>query len=320
MRNRNLKKHFKKNTKIYWPLMKDDFDRSFIGVDSFSNLMFLNLFKQAAFRVPKQMKTVYLQENQGWESAFLHYWRKGDHENKILGYPHATVAFWTLMYFNDPRLIYNRGKCHYQIPDSVAVSGNSIKNMYINGQYPENLLTKVESLRFLHLENVSNASFKNNSLKPKLLILGDYEYQNTYKQLKLLIGALAISDIEIDILMKPHPSCPILKEEFPEINMQISNKNISTLLEACSIVYTGNATSASVDAYLSGKKVISVLSPKTPNLSPLRGNSDVVFITSEIELAEALRNMKNLDSGKMNHRDFFFINSDLPLWKKLLST
>ena len=61
------------------------------------------------------------------------------------------------MYFNDPRAYKKLGKCDYEMPDTIAVSGNSIKEIYIQGGYPKNQLSEVESLRFLHLDDTSKS-------------------------------------------------------------------------------------------------------------------------------------------------------------------
>ena len=47
--------------------------------------------------LPRQKLGVYVQENQPWEVALLHFWRQFGH-GQIIGVPHSTIRFWDLRY------------------------------------------------------------------------------------------------------------------------------------------------------------------------------------------------------------------------------
>ena len=51
-----------------------------------------------------------------------------------------------------------------------------------------------------------------------------------------------------------------------------------------------------MDAYYAGKSVITVLDPKGVNMSPLRDNEDVLFVSTPGELASVLNNMNKLNN------------------------
>jgi surface carbohydrate biosynthesis protein (TIGR04326 family) len=55
------------------------------------------------------------------------------------------------------------------------------------------------------------------------------------------------------------------------------------------------------------------------NLSPLRGQSDVRFVSTPEELAEALQMGKQHTVNRPDRNDFFFLDPELPRWRKLLS-
>ena len=73
------------------------------------NLLWIELFDQALRDAPRQDKGFYLCENQGWERAFIHAWRKHGH-GELIAVPHATVRFWDLRYFADPRTVRSFGR------------------------------------------------------------------------------------------------------------------------------------------------------------------------------------------------------------------
>ena len=110
------------------------------------------MFESAISNLKQQDKGVYLQENQGWEFAFIHVWKK--YFNKqIIGFPHSSVRYWDLRYFYDSRSYDNESNCDLPVPDKIACNGEYVKKMYFMSDFPKKNLIKVESLRYLYLLN-----------------------------------------------------------------------------------------------------------------------------------------------------------------------
>ena len=82
------------------------------------------------------------------------------------------------------------------------------------------------------------------------------------------------------------------------------------------IAYSTNLTSAAVEAYITGLQVVVMLNETELNYSPLRGQPDVLFVSSPEELAEALQS--SLQKPVSN--DFFFLDPELSSWSNLLAT
>ena len=101
--------------------------------------------------------------------------------------------------------------------------------------------------------------------------MGDYLKSNTNYQLKLLNDLPEEILNKLQIIFKPHPACNIDKEWFPNIKMQINSDNIANLISESDIAYCSSSTSAAVDAYSYGKRVIVAYDPTMLNFSPLRG-------------------------------------------------
>ncbi len=93
--------------------------------------------------------------------------------------------------------------------------------------------------------------------------------------MRILEEAFQFFSINVSIIVKPHPNCPIIAEDYPNLSMKISMNSIPTLLKDCDVAYTSNVTSAAIDAYYSNIPVISVLEPGNLNMSPLRGLPNV---------------------------------------------
>lgn len=299
-------------------LFEEDWKRSFFGVNAISNLLSFNLFERAFLSLPVQNNGVYLQENMGWEFGMIHAWRAANNEN-LVGFPHATVRFWDLRYFFDPRT-YFRDSARSPMPDFVAVSGDLVKNAYLEGGYPAENLIEVEALRYLHLEKIDNKGLVPHSSfrKPRqILVLGDYLFSNTSKQLNLL---QEISDKlkNIELTIKPHPVCHIDVGDFPKLKFKITNAPLSDLLERFDIAYTSSVTSSAVDAYSAGLQVISFLDPTTLNLSPLRGVAGVRFVSSAEMLRDALFTVPSRKSSIHDRVNYFNIDSSLPRWQALI--
>jgi surface carbohydrate biosynthesis protein (TIGR04326 family) len=302
-----------------WPLFKKDWDRSFFGIDAIRNLLMVNLFENAFSALPVQKIGIYLQENQEWEFAMIYAWRASSHK-KLIGFPHSTVRYWDLRYFYDPRSYFDS---HLSLPrpDHVAISGVLAQKAYEEGMYRLEELIEVEALRYLYLDrNMSKKKYPRLSEeRVQILVLGDYLFSDTVHQMNLLQEVTSeITNIELTV--KPHPACPIHASHFPRLNFKVTTQRLSDLVELFDVAYVSGLTSAAVDAYNSGLKVITVLNPRALNLSPLRGLSGVRFISTSLELRKALLD-DHIDIDKFDERACGFnTDSSLPKWMSLISS
>lgn len=302
---------------LLWPLFKKDWERSFVGMDAIRNLLTLKLYEEALSCLPKQSSGVYLQENQGWEFGMIHAWRANSH-GSLTGFPHSTVRYWDLRHFFDLRS-YRKKHLSIPLPDYQAVTGNEIKNTYLAGGYPCDALVEVEALRFLYLDGIGGKQIRErpSSQKLQLLVLGEYSSKNTSLQMNFLQKITGeLSNVELTV--KPHPACPINPADYPELEFKVSNQPLSDLFELFDIAYTSCLTSAAVDAYCAGLRVISVLDPTALNLSPLRGVKGVRFVSSAEELKEAVFLVSGQSDSVDERVDYFNVDSSLPQWRALI--
>ena len=305
-----------------WPLIRSDFHDSLLGQQSLINLLYLNLFESAMLQVQTQKIGFYLQENQGWEFGFIHAWNSKGHGNSLIGILHSTVRYWDLRYFFSQESYKRKDQCDLPLPTYVGVNGTAAKKMYLSGRYPKNRLIEIEALRYLYLKDMTNYRnylVTNREETKTVLILGDYLKENTIKLMKLLSVSAQFIDKSIKYIIKPHPLCPIYKEDYPELHMVVSSDPIHVLIEQCSLAYTSSITSAAVDAYCAGKHIVTILNPGALNLSPLKGYEGVTFVINSEELVQAINSVTLQKQTDNQGKDFFYIDKNLPRWKKMLS-
>jgi surface carbohydrate biosynthesis protein (TIGR04326 family) len=103
------------------------------------------------------------------------------------------------------------------------------------------------------------------------------------------------------------------------VSARETDRALHELLSDHDIVIAGNSTSAAVDAFIAGLPVIVGLQGAHLNLSPLRGRSGVAFVSSGRELVDALLAAPAADRANADREQFFFLDSELPRWERLLS-
>jgi len=313
--------HQKKDHDIeFWPFLSDELRQSLVGKIAVTNILYFHLFKSALKSLPKQELGVYLQENQSWEMGMIHLWKSSGH-GKLIGHTHSTLRYWDLRYFYFRNAYYNKGIEALPMPDKVAVNGIIALNILKEHGYPVSDLVKVEALRYLYLDAINTNNFeplKSSNEHINLLVLGDYSKQHTHFQMLLLESIAAKIPKNVAITIKPHPACPINIADYPGMKADVSTDLISNLLKKCELVFTSMSTSAAVDAYCFGKRVISAHNPKNLNQSPLRNNDEVFFVSNSDELLSKINKILTEGFACNSYQDFFYTDIRLPRWRKVL--
>lgn len=299
-----------------WPLFEHDWHDSLRGSTAMTNCLFLNLLEQVLGSLPTQTCGLYLQENIGWEAAFVHCWKAAGH-GRLVGVPHSTLRFWDLRYFSDPRSYERSGRNDMPLPDLVALNGPAALEVLRSSGFPAERIVEVEALRYLHLADLRVAANEAPVAAPlRVLCLGDYVVKTTQQQMQWLVAAAAELPADTQYVVKPHPACPIDPQDYPSLKMQLTNLPLNELFAGCDVAYTSNMTSAAVDAYCAGIPVVSVLDGEAFNISPLRGVGEVRYVTHARELATALRSARA--TGAELGGGYFFLDRRLPRWRRLL--
>lgn len=302
-----------------WPLMREDWVASLRGPAAITSLLSIELFDEALRDMPRQKKGLYLCENQGWERALIHAWRKHGH-GCLIAVAHSTVRFWDMRYFFDSRTIRSRDPYLLPQPDLVALNGKAAVDAFLDAGYPQDAIVECEALRYEYLgKNESWTSLQPVGIRRKVLVLGDVMAVATTRLLKLLEASVACNPDAMVYVVKPHPNCPVREEEYPTLKLEVVNDPLATIVRDCDIAYASNSTSAAVDAYLAGLSVVVMLDDAELNFSPLRGQPGVHFVSTPEQLAEALRTLFHKSVARPDSKKFFTLDPDLPRWSRLLA-
>ena len=303
-----------------WPVIREDWKSSVIGPTAVANCLWIALFDSALRDLPRQGTGLYLCENQPWERALLHAWRKYGH-GEIIAVQHATVPFWHLYYFDDPRCMDRRQNCPMPLPDQLAANGPFAMQAFINAGYPAERLVEVEALRYMGLQSTGESAAPTEAAvrRPvEVLILGDLMPTSTHHLLRLVEQAAKVLRNEPKFTFKAHPGLSVNLARYPGITANETREALGTIFGSYDVAVTANSTSASVDAYLAGLHVIVALDGGGLNLSPFRGLPAIRFVTTGDELAAALDMADQRGARDRERQDFFFLDSGLPRWKRLL--
>ncbi len=305
----------------FWPLFKNEWLNSLRGYEAMINCIRFHRLEFVLRRLPKQRHGFYLIENQPWEMALIHLWRKYDH-SQLVGVAHSTVRFWDLRLMSDPRRFLDISKNTMPRPNLVAVNGPLAHSSLVDAGYPENELVDVEALMYQHLEKTptdNREKSSNSSEQITILVATDFLESATQTQMKLLNDLLQTTESRnLRVLLKPHWS-QTFKDLHPRIEVVSGKEDLATYFSQCDVLYCSAITSAVIDGVCAGVPVIQCLDPQSFNLSPLRGRVEVQVVRTTEELRSALNNLGSTPPI-IKPNTLFNLDPQLPKWKALIAT
>jgi surface carbohydrate biosynthesis protein (TIGR04326 family) len=294
----------------YWPMMKPDWAKAFRGAGSLEALSYAECYARAFERMPRQHEGLYLMECQGWERALIQAWRSRGH-GRLAGAVHSTIRYWDLRYHADPRR--DVGPARLPSPDVVLVNGAESARQYRSTSPAREPLVDVEALRYLHLARLPPRREPSASALV-VLVLGDYLLEGTLGVMKVVEAACGDDDA-IEVRVKPHPNCPVDPAAFPRLRFGVATGEVLALSRESHVVVSGNLTSAAVDAYVGGARVLVLDDGRGINCSPLRGAPGVTFIRDVAQLRAALESARATAATPGDTGSFFHVDTALPRWR-----
>jgi surface carbohydrate biosynthesis protein (TIGR04326 family) len=310
-----------------WPLLQEDWHASITGPTAVANCLALEQFDSALADMPHQQAGFYLYENQAWEKALLRAWRKHGH-GKLIGVQHSTAPFWHLYNFDDPRSRDPNSACPMPAPDLFAVNGLAARNAFLDSGYPAGKLVDTEALRYLNLlpllaTDAGSPRVRDESpdaARPiRALVLGDMIAESTHNFLVLVSRAVKLLTPGYELTFKPHPGLAVDLREYPDLAALETTESLHKILNRYDVAIAANSTSASLDAFLGGLQVIVDLSGNDLNLSALRGQPGVAFVSTPQEMVNSLMAFRSGSRPANDRGNFFFLDAALPRWRALLT-
>ncbi len=152
-----------------------------------------------------------------------------------------------------------------------------------------------------------------------MLILGEIRPGPMAKMLGLLVDAVDRAGLVAEFTVKPHPASPIRVDDYPSLNLLTVTAPLSAIVGDFDVAYSSHATSAGVDVYLAGLPVVAWLDDDDINLSDLRGQPDVRFVSESADLVDAMRAVVGGEYCSSAPMEFFTLDPGLPRWRRLLA-
>jgi len=300
------------NNKIYTShLFKEEFKQALIGTDALVNLYYFFLFEKLSKLIREPKKTFYLFENQGWEKSFVYNFKKI--KTNTIAVIHATIRYWDLRFSYNDRPEYQNF-----LPDFYTANGDDAYEKLITANFPINKIKKLEALRYINLvSKISKRDFSKNFKKNKVLIIGDH-LKESNRNLSVSLNLINLQSAKnFSFTLKEHPLTKmshLLKVDFDK-----TEKDIFDLSDEFNIAIVGNTTSAIVDLYLLGFKIISILDDNQINLSPLKKISDIFFLKDKSLLLDYLSKSDNIKELKSKKNNFFYSSEKFNMWDEILN-
>ena len=299
-----IKHHLKSSKNIllscYFKTFKFNFYNSFFGICAIENILYSLTFDDILASLNKQNLGLYISENQGWETLFIKSWKKYSH-GKLVSVQHSTVRFWDLRYYHSEWINDDL------TPTFISVNGNAAKNRFLDSNYPNNRIIKLESLRYSYLSNFKK--YTNINRSKNILVLGDYIVSKTLKMINI-VENISNSN-RYNFSFKSHPAGTINSSQLKKFNL--TSDHLNDLFSHFDTVICPISSGSSVEAFIVGLKTILYVDNEI-DTSPIYGYSNSINFSTEDQLLRCLEE----PNGAKNIQDFFYLNSDYKYWNQLL--
>lgn len=298
-------------------VMAKDFVLSLRGFEALTNLWFVELFDRIAVEMPTQASGYYLCENIAWERALVHAWQRHGH-GRLVGVAHATVRFWDLKYQQDWKAWERRLERGVPEPDHLAVNGPMAYRSLRGDEAPSGFILRCEAARYGRLVHRPDLRWSPPTGRRRLLVFCELSSIGTSFALSLLAAAIAKADRQIDVTVKPHPGYLPNSTELTAVGGQLVDGQVEDLLTDCDLVLVCNGTSSALNVRVFGWPMVVALSPTQLNLSDLRGDSDVEFVSTPEELA-AFLSLDHQPPSPRPAEQYFDLDPSLTGWRRCLA-
>ena len=298
-----------------WAIVEDDWIKSFSSQTALSNLLAVGLFDRVLADMPKQDTGLYLFENQSWEPAFVHAWRKYGH-GRLLAVAHTAFRFWDLRLYRNSAALNTDAQC----ADLLVVNGPAMLSAVTEAGLARPQVVEAEALRFSHLpsRHLVPRTGRSSSSPLQLLVFGDYDEVSTNGLLDLLELALLKTRRPVNVSFRPHPNCPVDPQERPALSLDLESGPVVEAIGDSDLVLGGNVTTAVTESFLLGRRTAVFLDDRGLNYSPLRSQPGVDFVSTADELRTLLETCAPGFSDDQTTGSIYHVDEGLPRWRQIL--
>lgn len=307
---------FNPSLELFWLyLIHRAWSNSFCSFTSYLHVMKHYSLDTHLRDIRPQSLSLYLCENQPWESSLIFHWRRYQ-SSPIIAIPHTTIRFWDLRY------------CHTNTehlpihlltpkPDYIAINGPLMHQNLSPRTFPFSLQLHVEALRY----NKPHPNYRTYapSTSRSILILTSIDSSSTTSLLEI-IRSFSLTNPDYDLHLKSHPLLEV--HDVPDsITNLSSNHSLDQLLHSSSIVITDCLTSAVVDALLYPRRVFVYLPDTSLNLCPVQSHPNLSYFRTVSQLSRLLLDKPPLSSAlRPQDQTLFYTSYNLIRWTSAISS
>jgi surface carbohydrate biosynthesis protein (TIGR04326 family) len=300
-----------------WQAVRTAYGDQFFGKTAMLNCLWLNILEESLGRMPKQRLGIYLFENQPWEMAFIHAWRKAGH-GELLGVAHSTTRFWDIRYFKDPRDLWSEVGMHpMPWPDNVAVNGPFMHRICHQAGYPEVHVIELEALRYLHLLQQGLARAEDSP--PRILIFGEYSPETEQRMLQLINLSLAHGEFAATMTFRPHPAVAHYSSPLHPSIQTLGIGTIEEALEGVNVVICGATSSVALEVAATGRQVLVIGDGRVFSSGDTTSGHAPMLVTSPALLARGVADALERSGlvHKVPQRDVMCLDQAIDKWRAL---
>ena len=299
---------------MYEILLIDFYVNELISINCFRNILLFYQFKNFFSKNKISSNIFFCMENQPWEKILLYFLKKLKNKYRNYGVIHSSLRFWDL------RMMKLGGENKikgYQNPDYILSNSKFATKILINNGFNIKKIILTETLRYHDVKFKYLNNFNKDTKKKVFLILSDYDdaYNDFLKTLILDIS----KEKNIFIYLKCHKLKPL---NITQKNLKII-KNFSQITKKINFALVSNFTSASLDLHYMGFRPFVYKKTDSFDYSPLYRFVNYNKFSSSKALKILTKkyksNARNKKMRKNSFKDYFFIDKNFIIWKKLIT-
>ena len=307
----DIAERFRSERADLWPIFKHDWEESFRGSHAMSMAMLHTALESTIGLAHGAKRCLYIYENQPWEAALVHTWRKHQ-PAPLIAVPHSTIRFWDVRYFVSAGTLTDS---RFGKPDVIAVNSLLARQELEHGGWPADRLCEVEALMYLYLNTPDSACGQGD----EIVVLGELDHASTQRYLQFLTHARQKSATHHAVEFKAHPLVDATTFDLQPLNATASTDHVSVLLRRARVLITGASGSTVLEALSRGIPTICVLDPAELDLSTIREHPLLKVVGTAEEFESALQDMLLPTSAQATtDHSLFHVDADLMRWRRLL--
>jgi len=295
------------------PILMREWDGSFRGSHAMSCALLTERIATVSSTLPRHERGIYIMENQPWEYALQHAWRKAGH-GPLVGVAHSTVRHWDLRYHGARRAPIGSSSGP-PAPDHVAVNGPAARFALEASGMDRDRIVEVEALMYLYLAELSR------NVDPRdIVILGELDTAHTQRLINAVANALKSGVIDAPVVFKPHPLTPITSFALSDPRIALTTADIGALLAGARCTVVGASGSAVLESACLGIPVVALLNADDLELLPVSSHPLLSIVESSSALTDEIIGVLSKPTvTRPPHDATFHLDPRLPRWRRLLA-